>query len=165
MLNVHLSEQGDEMDLNEVVDRARDSKLRLVALTGGIKANPDIKTITKAMKTLGKDVLIVCGADDSIEALCRTGASFLLKTKAPTPEQNVVNSKNFPLLQPADDILFEVSSQEELNAAIEFVQGRLITKPDLVFDVSKADASEKKGMVEILQDFSSRVVTGIRIHE
>lgn len=165
MLNIRLSDKGEEMSMNDMVTRARDSKLKLVAIAGGVTANPECRPLVKAMRTLGKNVLVVCGADDSIEPLVRSGAMFILKTVAPTETQNTVNFKNFPFLGYDDEILFEVANQKDLDYAVQFVQGRLITKPEIIFDISKADASEKAGMIEIIQDLSGRLVCSVRVHE
>lgn len=165
MLNIYLNEDAPEMTMNQIIETVRESNLKLIVITGGINANPEIKTLVKNMKTLGKEVIVVCGANDSIEPLVRSGASFLMKTEAPTETVNNVNSKNFPLLRKEDDLWFPIDSEEELAAAMKFLKSRVITNPEVVFDLGDVPDAEREGVSETAQAFASQVLVNIRIHE
>ena len=122
---------GDtDMSSNQIVDAVRKLNLNTLCISGNIQENPECRTIAKDFCGIGYEVIMLVDASDSIEPLRMIkGLRFSIKIKAPTETENDVNPKNLPLLKEADELIFKIEFPEDYEAAITFLQSKLITRP------------------------------------
>ena len=135
-----LSENGEEMDMNAIVEKPLSNKFRLVLIKGHLKSNPGIKDIISGLANKGKIVIFATDETDTIEPLRMfRNVRILLQITPPTEKTNNIDPKNLPLLREGDEIKINLRNLDDYATAKIFLGSRTITQPNVLFSLREAD--------------------------
>jgi hypothetical protein len=146
---VAVSEKGEDMEVNDILQKVLECPLRNVLVKGKLIDNTNIQTVIEGLISKGKIIYYITDASDVIETVRRQrNIIFCLRLNPPSDKKNDVDPRNLPLLQDLDEIFINVKSVKEYENAKAYVRDRIITKPTVYFRIS--DKAEAKDIVDLV---------------
>ena len=143
-------------DHNMAIEYAVKAGYKNVAVNGNITKNPILKETVQGLTAKNFIVTFVTDETDNIGPLRMfRNIRFILNVTPPTPQSNTVNPVNFPLLKSDDEICFLISTKQHYEDVKEFIKGKAITQPTVLFILLAAQFQNVNDIHDLEEQFLS----------
>lgn len=141
-------------DHNMAIEYALKSGYKNVAIHANLTQNPILKETIQGLTAKNFIVSFITDSTDNIGPLrIFKNLRFILNVIPPTAQSNSVNPANFPLLKIDDEICFLISTKQQYEDVKEFLKGKAITQPTVLFTILPGEFKDIQEIQELEEQF------------
>ena len=144
------------MTFNEVVVEIKKAGLKEVCLVGNVSLAEGLQELAVGLSKTGHHVVVLTNSSDNIETLrMLRNISFYIHIQ---PRQGKeINLRTFPLLKEGDCVILPVNTIKGYEGFAALLDSRLISRPELVFEIAKDSSQYEDVKDRVIQDSKKRI--------
>lgn len=149
---------------DELLTEILNSRVHHVMVRGNLSVKPDIKDFLAGLGIKGKSITFVTDSSEDVGPIRMVrNMKLLILAEVPNAAENYIHPNLFAMLQQADEVEFSINSLEKYEAAKNFLKGRTITQPTILFNISSAE-NKKEISDQYLLDSDTFVFNSKMVH-
>lgn len=124
------------------------SKYKYVMVRGNLSTHSGIRNFINGLSMKGKTVIFFTDSSEDVgPVLMARNIHLVILADPPTAEKNNIHMSLFRFLRDKDEVDFQIQTLDKYEQVREYLKGRTVINPVIIFNISFADEAEREMIV------------------